>query len=119
MIVSEISREIERSNYTANSINQNEVTHSSASKNEMVATEKNPQKLSDDELGNAVKKINKVLERIEIGIEYERHEATNRMMIRVVNKENEEVIKEIPSEEILNIAASICEHAGLFVDEKR
>lgn len=47
------------------------------------------------------------------------HEETKAVMIKLVNSETKEVLKEIPSEKILDMFATMCEIAGLFVDEKR
>jgi flagellar protein FlaG len=40
-------------------------------------------------------------------------------MVQVVNLENNEVIKEIPPEKILNVVAQIQNIIGLFVDTRR
>lgn len=47
------------------------------------------------------------------------HEGTNRVTIKIVNKETKEVIKELPPEETLDMIAKIWEIAGLMVDERR
>ncbi len=47
------------------------------------------------------------------------HEGTNRVTIKIVNKETKEVIKELPPEETLDMIARIWEIAGLMVDERR
>ena len=47
------------------------------------------------------------------------HEKTNQIMIKIVNQQTKEVIKEIPSEKILDMVANMCKLAGVFVDEKR
>lgn len=47
------------------------------------------------------------------------HEATKQIMIKVIDINTKEVIKEIPSEKILDMVADMCELAGVFVDEKR
>lgn len=40
-------------------------------------------------------------------------------MLKVVDRNSKEVIREIPSEKMLDYFAARCEQAGLFVDEKR
>ena len=40
-------------------------------------------------------------------------------MVKVVDTETKEVVREIPSEKILDILANILEMAGLLVDERR
>jgi flagellar protein FlaG len=47
------------------------------------------------------------------------HEATNRVTIKIVDKESKKVIKELPPEKTLDMIAKVWELAGLMVDEKR
>ena len=47
------------------------------------------------------------------------HERTNRIMIKILDKDTKEVIKEFPPEKTLDMIASIWEMAGSLVDEKR
>jgi flagellar protein FlaG len=47
------------------------------------------------------------------------HEATNRVTIKIVDKETKEVIKELPPEKTLDMIAKVWEMAGILVDEKR
>ncbi|WP_308415514.1 flagellar protein FlaG [Sporanaerobium hydrogeniformans] len=46
------------------------------------------------------------------------HDKTHRVMAKVIDKETKEVIKEIPSEKLLDIVYSMLEYSGLVVDEK-
>ena len=46
------------------------------------------------------------------------HEDTNRIMIKIMDKETKEVIKEFPPEKTLDMTARIWEMAGILVDEK-
>ena len=47
------------------------------------------------------------------------HEGTNRVTIKIVDKETKKVIKELPPEKTLDMIARVWEMAGLLVDEKR
>ena len=47
------------------------------------------------------------------------HEGTNRVTIKMVDKETRKVIKEFPAEETLDLIAKAWELAGIMVDEKR
>jgi flagellar protein FlaG len=40
-------------------------------------------------------------------------------MIKIIDKDTKEVIKELPPEETLDMIAKVWELAGIFVDEKR
>ena len=60
------------------------------------------------------RKINNSNEEAVFGV----HEKTNRIMIKILNKDTKEVIKEFPPEKTLDMIASIWEMAGILVDER-
>ena len=47
------------------------------------------------------------------------HDKTNRVTIKMVDRDTKKVIKEFPPEETLDMIAKVWELAGLMVDEKR
>lgn len=47
------------------------------------------------------------------------HEDTNRVTIKIIDKDTEDVIKEIPPEKTLDLIAKAWELAGILVDEKK
>lgn len=51
--------------------------------------------------------------------EFSYHEETKRVSIKVLDNETQEVIREIPPEETLEMVQKMWELAGLIVDEKR
>lgn len=71
----------------------------------------------NEQIKRAVESINKSNPQTEavFGI----HEGTNRVTIKIVDKESKEVIKEYPPEETLDMIEKIWEMAGILVDEKR
>ena len=75
------------------------------------------QQPSNETIKRAVENLNKNLKNSEaiFGI----HEKTNRVTIKLVDKETKEVIKELPPEKTLDMIAKAWELAGLLVDEKR
>ena len=46
------------------------------------------------------------------------HEKTNRIMIKILDKDTKEVVKEFPPEKTLDMIARIWEMAGILVDQK-
>lgn len=46
------------------------------------------------------------------------HDETNRVMIKIVDRDTKEVIKEIPPEKTLEMITKLWEFAGILVDEK-
>lgn len=51
--------------------------------------------------------------------QYGIHEETQRVTLKIVDKETKEVIKELPPEKTLEMIAKVWEMAGLLIDEKR
>ncbi|MBD5550131.1 MAG: flagellar protein FlaG [Lachnospiraceae bacterium] len=74
-------------------------------------------KQQNDRIKKAVEQLNKNLSHSSaiFGI----HEATNRVTIKIVDKDTKEVIKELPPEKTLDMIAKVWEIAGILVDEKR
>lgn len=60
------------------------------------------------------KKINKTNEEAVFGV----HEQTNRIIIKIQDKDTKEVIKEFPPEKTLDMIAKLWEMAGILVDER-
>ena len=51
--------------------------------------------------------------------EFSYHEDTKRVSIKVINSDTDEVIREIPTEEALDMLSKMWEVAGILVDETR
>lgn len=75
------------------------------------------QKANNEQIKKAVEQLNKNMSHSEavFGI----HEETNRVTIKIVDKDTKEVIKELPPEKTLDMIAKAWELAGILVDEKR
>lgn len=74
--------------------------------------------VSKDSLEQQVDSMNELLKTHMTGLKFNVHEELNRPFVQVVDKENNEVIKEIPSEQFLNMVASMLKHAGLIIDKR-
>lgn len=72
---------------------------------------------SQDQLRKAIEDLNKKMSNSEVAFGF--HEGTNRVMIRIVDKETKEIIKELPPEKTLDLIAKAWELAGIMVDERR
>ena len=75
--------------------------------------------LQEKSVIEAIEKANKKMSGQDIGFEFSVHEKTKQIVVKILNTDTKEVIREIPSEKILDMVASMCEMAGLFVDQKR
>lgn len=101
-------------NYTTNK-KENFKTDDTGSKSGNAGNENSSN--NSEQLKNAVSDLNKKMNNSEavFGI----HEDTNRVMIKIVDKDSKKVLKEYPAEETLDMIAKAWELAGLMVDEKR
>lgn len=77
----------------------------------------NQQQVNNEQIKKAVEQMNKKMEYSEavFGI----HDGTNRVTIKIVDRDTKEVIKELPPEKTLDMIARVWEMAGILVDEKR
>ena len=73
--------------------------------------------MSDETIRRAIQELNK--KDVKVESQFGIHEGTNRITVKIVDKETKEVLKEVPSEKMLDMIAKVWEYAGLFVDEKR
>lgn len=75
------------------------------------------QQPSNEQLKKAVEQLNKSMPHSEAIFGF--HEETNRVTIKIIDKDTKEVIKELPPEKTLDMIAKVWELAGILVDEKR
>ncbi len=52
-----------------------------------------------------------------VGLRFSVHKPTGRTVIKVIDKETQELVREIPAEEILNLAAKLDDMLGIIFDE--
>lgn len=71
---------------------------------------------SNENIKKAVSDLNKKMSNTtaQFGI----HEGTNRVTVKIVDKETKDVLKEFPAEETLEMIAKVWELAGIMVDKK-
>lgn len=72
---------------------------------------------SEATIDDAVKSANRKMEHTRCEFSY--HKQTNRVSIKVINEDTDEVIREIPPEKSLDMLQKLWEMAGILVDEKR
>ena len=75
------------------------------------------QQAANEKVKKAVEQLNRNMPHSEavFGI----HDGTNRVMIKIVDKDTKEVIKEFPPEDTLDMIDKLWELAGIMVDERR
>lgn len=68
---------------------------------------------------NILNETNRKIKPTRTRCEFSYHEDINRVSIKILDAESNEVIREIPPEETLEMIQKLWEVAGLLVDEKR
>lgn len=125
-------REICMQIHSIGSANQSVLTQDSKSK---LATEAVPSKRETQEKQSNVLKneemeaskedirlltdnANQYLDSIKKNLHFEFHESSERMYVAIIDRETQEVIKELPPREFLDVVGKIKEVIGLLIDEK-
>lgn len=103
---------------SSNNDNSMPVVRNEAAGKEMEHGQKE-REVNEVEIKKAVDKLNKFLQGEITHVEYERHDVLkNQFVIRIINNETKEVIKEIPPKKILDMVAELYKLAGVILDEK-
>lgn len=76
------------------------------------------QQPTNEQLKRAVEQLNKNMMAHSEAV-FGMHEGTNRVTIKIVDKDTKEVLKEFPPEKTLDMIAKVWEMAGILVDERR
>ena len=74
--------------------------------------------VDEKKLKDGIENLNHSLQTFNLKVSFSKDEPTGRTVIRVRNSESDEIIREIPSETFLKIAAKLSELMGLLVDQK-
>lgn len=82
------------------------------------AEQNSEQRTTNEQIRKAVEQLNKNMVSHSEAV-FGFHEGTNRVMIKIVDKNTKEVIKELPPEKTLDMIAKVWEMAGIMVDERR
>ncbi|MGO4275414.1 flagellar protein FlaG [Paenibacillus sp. TAF58] len=78
-----------------------------------------PVTYGDQQIIKAIERANKELQGRTTSFEFSIHEKTKQIMVKVLDKDTGEVIREIPPEKTLDMVAKLWEMAGIMVDERR
>lgn len=74
--------------------------------------------VNEDELQKSIDKILKTLVGDSTSLKFDVHKETNTIMVKVIDNDTKEVIREIPPEKMLDMVASIWKLVGIIVDKK-
>lgn len=73
---------------------------------------------TEKDLEKAIEKANESFKPHNRRLEFEPHERTDRMLVKVVDTTTDEIIREIPPEKIIDMVADMLEMAGILIDER-
>ncbi len=76
-------------------------------------------KYNKNYVNEAIKKLKQAGDIFNRRLDFRVDEATKRIVVKVIDTETDKVIKEIPPEQLIRLAARIQEMIGLLVDEER
>jgi len=68
---------------------------------------------------NVIDKLNSSLENVNEKVSFSYHEENKRIIIKVIDRETNEVVREIPPRDIVKLSEHIQEYLGMLVDESR
>lgn len=72
-----------------------------------------------EDMEEALERLNSTVEAFDKDLRFRLHEESERWMVEVWDMEQDEVIKRLPPERVLNVVAQIQEVLGIMIDEKR
>ena len=73
---------------------------------------------NQSQVEDAVKSINSMMKSLSPNLEFSVDDETNRTVVKVVDKQTNEVIRQLPSQEALEIAKAVDHLQGLLIREK-
>lgn len=82
------------------------------------AMQAKPEKAGDENLADAVKKANQTIQLLRSNLQFSVDEATGIDVVKFIDTQTKEVIRQIPSEEMLSIAHRLDELTGMLIRDK-
>ncbi|MBP7737352.1 MAG: flagellar protein FlaG [Spirochaetes bacterium] len=82
-------------------------------------TQNAQRELSREEVSEVVDRLNKGVKEIHERMSFSYHEKTQRIIVKVMKNDSDEVIREIPSKEAIRLLEHIQDFLGMIVDESR
>ncbi len=95
----------------------NQILNNKLNENKLAENKLSAENLRE-ELAEKIDDMNSITRTINENLSFKLHDDTNRLMVQVIDVESQEIIKEMPPEEMLDLAAKIHEMVGLLIDEK-
>ena len=97
---------------------QSAAKYKPAEEQEDAAKEREEREPMDEEsVSLMTKELNELMSKINCNLEFQYHKEVNMMSVRMLDKKTQEVIKEVPPEEMLDQMAKTREWLGAFLDK--
>jgi len=74
--------------------------------------------IGEQQFNDMIERSNKALRGLDTHLKLSVHQKTHQIVVKVMNTETNEIVKEIPPEKLIDLMYNLCEQLGLFVDEK-
>ncbi len=71
------------------------------------------------EIEEALMKLNDTAEAMQLSLRFLMHEGSERWMVQVIDIQQDEIVREMPPENVLNVVAQIQNLIGVLLDERR
>ena len=98
---------------------RNHSADNNIAKNRIEENRKDPVEPDKSDVINILKKLNSSLENIQEKVTFTYHEVNKRLIIKVINNETKEIVREIPNKDIVKLSEHLQEYIGMIVDESR
>ena len=72
-----------------------------------------------EDLEESVKKLNDTANAFQLSLRFQMHQESERWMVQVIDVVQDEIIREIPPEQVLNVVAQIQDLIGILLDARR
>lgn len=76
-------------------------------------------RLSRQDISDAVEKLNKTIQIFNKKMKMSYDEESQRVVVKIIDSETNKVIKEIPTQEVLEFIHRLHQMVGIFIDSKR
>ena len=97
---------------------QKNVENTQAKENKASASQKDKQQMSTEEVKEVVESFQEMSETIQTKLSFSVDEENNEIVVKIFDKESEELIRQFPSDEMLSLQDKMSDLAGFLFDQK-
>ncbi len=118
--ISSVQSSVQKENVKGNNIDRGEKLDRDVHDHvkQEVKEKKEENKFSREKIQESIEEMNDTVSALHKELHFEFHDKAERMLVEIRDIRNDEVIKEIPPKEMLDMIGRIKEVVGLLLDEK-